>query len=144
MSSLFSLSFLSPRRRRWRARRGRAVSPRSGADGSRCRSAAVGASRHKRRRRRRKWHGRLLRHCTYRCLRNHMLTTKFCKPWTKFNIGIEADSVGNHILKTECASATRASAEDCIGYEGIGWKLHRLRWIGQKIADVADFVEMVV
>jgi hypothetical protein len=24
----------------------------------------------------------------------------------------------------------------CIGCEGIGWSLHRLRWIGQRIADI--------
>ena len=26
----------------------------------------------------------------------------------------------------------------CIDCEGIGWSLHRLRWIGQRITDTAD------
>ncbi len=28
----------------------------------------------------------------------------------------------------------------CVGCEGIGWSLNRLRWIGQRITDTADRV----
>ena len=29
----------------------------------------------------------------------------------------------------------------CIGCKGIGWSLHRLRWIGQRTADTADIAD---